>query len=196
MQQMLAAVSAAGVTYATLDPATKGTTAALSNGNLTLGNSNATAGTYVSALSTISKTYAGGAGGKWQCETTVNASADGIIGYATTGFNVNAQAGADAFSVGYTPYSGQIISSGGLVTTVATAAAGDKITVTFDFSVGTISFWKNGSFLFSPTTGATTGAWYAVSSVYANGGGGSLMTTNFGASALSYPIAGFNAGLY
>lgn len=181
-------------TYATLDPATKGTNAILTNGNLTLNNSSGA--NYTSALSTISKTYAGGTGGKWYWETTVSALPIEYIGYAVSGFNVNSFAGADANSVGYYPGTGAIVYNSATVVTVASATTGDKIGVALDMNAGTIAFYKNGALLYTPTTGATTGNWFAVNSVNGNYGGAYPQTVNFGATALSYPIAGFNAGLY
>jgi hypothetical protein len=193
-QVMLGTGGAVALTYATWDPATKGTNAILTNGNKTLNNSSGA--NFASAISTVSKTYSGGAGGKWVYETTVTLLQDESIGYATTGFNVNVSPGTDAYSVGYNPGAGTISFNGSTVATVATSTAGDKITVAFDFSAATIAIYKNGTLLYTPTTGATTGNWFAAVGADGNYGGSYPVTSNFGATSLSYPISGFNAGLY
>lgn len=159
--------------------------------NITLSGSNLIATNTGAGIvrSTIGKTT-----GKWYWEVTLNNITNSCLGVSDSATNLNIQLGQTNQSYGYYPASGDIITNGGVLITVATSAINDKISFALNFTTGTIDIRKNNTLLHTLSGLTITGAIFA-----ATGGSGSpaQSTANFGATALTYtPPAGYNAGLY
>ncbi len=109
----------------------------------------------------------------------------------TTGPSPSTYCGATADSVGYNPFTGDVLRGGIVVLTIATATAGDVIGVAVDMasvSSGSpaVYFRKNGG-SFSGAVGLPTGGTLFVCGSTVNNAGGA--TVNFTAT----PIAGYSA---
>ncbi len=161
--------------YTTWNPSDKTGAGSLSNGNLTATGSVGTRGT-------LSKTS-----GKWYFETTVSSVTCYIGIQASTASLTNV--GDAANSIDYNT-SGEIGQSS-TYTPVASATTNDVIGVAFDVTANTVTFYKNGTSLWTGSAGIT-GAVYPW--VYASSG---ACVTNFGATPFKYTIpAGYNPGLF
>lgn len=172
-------------TYATFNPADKGSNIVLSNGNLTA----TTASSFQSVRSNVSKTK-----GKWYWEVTLN-HIDGFAGgIGLFGANLNDFVGDDASGWGYYE-NGNKFHTGSSVAYGSSYVAGDVIGVALDMDGGTVAFYKNGVAQGTAYTGLS-GRMYAMNSINANGGN-AVVTANFGATAFSFSVpSGFNAGLF
>jgi hypothetical protein len=186
-------------TYATFDPANKNSKITLSSGNL-VATKDGTAGN-ANAYSTIAPTT-----GKWYWELTLTSVTDGTFGIS------NLLEGLSGWMAGV--WSGTIRGGGFLISSTVwynannarstlTATTGDVLGFAYDADVGTMSFYKNNSLVQTLAVGTSYGqaqVWAKFTPMYAAfclSQASSVVTANFGASALTYtPPSGYNAGLY
>lgn len=180
-------ITASATTYATWNPADKSTHITLTAGNLTATND--TSGTDGAVRSTISKSS-----GKWYWELTgLSGTNCDIVGIALGTASIAASAtGFDPNSWGFYPCSAGLkfnnSASGGAYG--ANIVGGDVVGVALDMDGGTVTIYKNGVSQGTMYTGLS-GAMFA-----SVGNGGTNVTANFGATALSFtPPAGYCAGL-
>ncbi len=178
----------ATTTFATFDPANKGTDITLSNGNLTATDSALGDITTEWVNSTIGKSS-----GKWYWEITAITIGDLIVGIKSG--TSQYYPGFSNDSYGYYSLDGKSYKNNVGAAYGATYIAGDVIGVALDMDGGTIKFYKNNS-LQGTAYSAISGTNYAA---VGSAGSGVLFsaTANFGATALTYtPPSGYNAGLY
>lgn len=187
IQQMLLAAGAPARTYATWNPADKSASVALSGGNLILTVASFGSG---GIRATLSKSA-----GKWCWETVVTNTSGVRIGGANSSWPVSLALGNDTNSVSYVPQSGQVVNGGVVLGTLVSSVAGDVIGVGLDMTSNFLSFYKNGTPLAGGSFSIPAGTYFPAWSVSSASGAVSC-TANFGATALAFPIAGFNAGLY
>ncbi len=174
--------------YATWLSAPKGPSTVLSNGNLTVSN---TGSSYNNVVSTINKSA-----GKWQWEITVTGSGSSrqVIGVANGNWNLTTSlyCGSDGNARGYYGENGNKVTAGVFSAFGAAWGNGDVMTVGLNMDAGTLMFKKNGTLQGTAFSGLT-GSIYAAMGDYPNP---DVTTTNFGATSLLYPFAGYNPGLY
>lgn len=185
--------AAAGVTYATWDPADKGSNVTLSNGNLTAAIANGS--TQASTKATIGKSS-----GKWYWELKFDSTTSGshvTVGIASSAIAVNGYIGLNATNYSYFSGNGQKYNNAGGAAYGATWTTGDVIGIALDMTGGTLTFYKNNVSQGTAYTGLS-GTFYPAVGGDASGAGTTCTTTvNFGATALTYsPPAGYNAGVY
>ncbi len=188
-------------TSATWNPSDKHPNITLSGGNLTITNPSS-GNTRYGIRSTNSVTS-----GKfyWECLMTSQYASYGIVGPA---WNVGSSTiETSGPQVTYYGAAGALIINGGggvLDSHVSTAfVGGDRISIIFDNDNGKIWFAKNGTLISgdpaagtNPSATFTPGTWYA-GTMLQHLGGNSVTTTNFGATAFTYPElvpTGFFAG--
>lgn len=186
------AVAAGGVV--TLDPAKKGTGAALSGGNLTIAVAGGTAST---ALATVGYTT-----GKRYFEALVNSAGSWVgVGFSRVGGSVGYDSDLGQEPGEYAMTNGGLSYFAGAYGGVggATYGAGDVIGVAIDFANRRAWWSKNGTFM-AGNPGAGTGMMVT----YASGLGtifaalqttsGGSLTARFAASDLAYAVpSGFSA---
>jgi hypothetical protein len=177
------------VTYATWDPASKGSAFTLSNGNLTAAQTSANG----SVLSTIGLTT-----GKWYWEVKLTVASGNP--YTAVGVWSGSHSGSN--------YVGQTSAGWGLMTNGTQLAISnngsavnegstpfvinDVIGIALNANTGATAFYRNNALIGSATV--TTGTIYA-----AIGGSGYAVTAvaNFGATTFAYTVpSGYNAGVY
>ena len=174
----------------------KGGNITLSNGFLTAANS----GGYFLVRASIGVS-ATDANPKVQWEVTVNSFAFyENLGISNSSASVNGACGSDANGWGYIgcPVLG---GTGGLYTNGngsfpafgANYTTGDVIDFGLDMTSGTLVVYKNGTLQGTLVTGLT-GTIYPTASTY--GGNVFNYTANFGATAFTYSIAGYSAGIH
>lgn len=177
---------AGGNSYATWNPSD-------CSANITLSGGNLITAIGTSGLGFVRSTI-GKSAGKHYWESTGNSGSKYWYGIATITDANTGTIGATANGFSYYSAGGQYFSSGGYTAYGASYAAGDVIGIALDMSGPTVTFYKNNASQGAITIAA--GTWYAARGQSADGTG-HQMTTNFGASALTYtPPSGHNAGLY
>lgn len=163
----------------TWDPANKGSTMTLTNGNLTATASSAGH----SAVRTVITAPVGG----WYAEITVgpgNIFYD--IGMANASFSIETQLGATANSISYRASSGNIVKNNVSIFAAATYTVGAVIGIFHDATSNTIAFYKNGVLQYTvASVDAPTGSLYMAFSCGGSGANGAV-TANFGATAFTY----------
>lgn len=170
-------------TYATWNPADKGTAISLSNGNLT---------TTQTTASGLVRSTIGVSSGKWYWEITVGSAA--MNAGAASGVPSSSNwCGQDTASWGYYSADGKIYNNNAGTAFGGTYANGDVIGFALDGDVATLYIYKNGvlqgTFV---SLGFTTNF-----ACIGNTGSADVATANFGASPFAYtPRAGHNSGLY
>ena len=178
----------ASVTYATWNPADKGSFVTLSGGNLTA--------TMANTGRSIVRSTLGKSSGKWYWEVKkTDASTSLNVGIATSTAGLNTFLGADAQAWGYEGLSGAnaIYNNGSAALTAATYVQNDVIGIALDMNANTCAFYKNN--VLQNTASIAAGTWFAA--VGDGNANGEVGVANFGASALTFsPPSGFNAGLY
>lgn len=181
------AMMASGVitpSYATWNPSDKSAAITLSNGNLSAATSTASRG----VRSTVSESS-----GKWYVEIKKTVPLDTVycgVGTSTTSLTTGPQAG----SVCYRSDLGEIwkeTNNLGTFTTMSSAA--DVLGIALDATGKTVKFYVN-------NTLQTTVTYTFSNPVYillVIGGTTTVITANFGATALTYaPPAGYSPGLF
>lgn len=185
-------VPAVPKTYATWNHLDSGIGVILSNGNLSMQSNSG------SSRSTLGKSS-----GKWYWEVlqTPTSGRYGLSpGIALSTFNKNFAVGVQSGSIGYWGMNnnspGQIRVEGAVIAYVSGYTDGDIIGIALDRDSGTVSFYKNGIFIYTVTNALiTSGIIYAALGATQNEN--VFGTTNFGASAFSYTVpSGYNSGLY
>lgn len=176
--------------YATLNPSDKSANITLSGGDLTAtGN-----GLWYSVRATQGKSS-----GKWYWEitcTTVGGSGMFAGGIMNSSAVLTNYPGANVNGRGYHAASGNIFNNGDTGVPGITYTSGAVIGVALDMDNGECKFYKNNTQSGSTLTGLT-GTWYPALSPGDFPSQGSILTVNFGASALTYtPPSGFNSGVY
>lgn len=181
-----------GAGFATWNPADKGVNVALSNGNLTYANGEATS--WRIARSTVSKTT-----GKWYWEIEPDAGTFCIVGVVTASASLNTYAGGDSEGFGYYGFNGQKFTGGSGSAYGSTFAPGDVVGVALNMVDQEVEF-----FLMAGGVGpgvsqgvidisSLTGPVFAAVSGYTIG---DSATANFGASPFVGTVpTGFNEGL-
>ena len=179
---MMAKVPVVGVTYATLNPLDKSANVTLSGGNLSFSSTVRGA-----ARANMSKSS-----GKWQFEVTVTGltSTTSGVGVADAASILNIYPGETATSWGLL-CNGDIRRNGSTVQVDTSYTVGDVITCAFDCTGNTIRWYKNGV-----ADGAAHTLSSATTTPFPMVGGQFSGTCNFGATALLYPVAGYNLGVY
>jgi hypothetical protein len=182
-------------TYATLNPSDMGSSATLSNGNLT----------DLSSLGTGVRGTIGKSAGKWYFEMTVNSTENGfapcvgIASQATPLSNGSWASGPGEFTY-YGMFTGQLIYGNGFRSSYGgTFTTGDVIGVAVDLDNHQITFYRNGVSLGIAYTSTTlvAGTYFPFISDAGNGNFSSQETLNFGQNRFAFPVpAGFNPGWY
>lgn len=187
MSKLIAKKASASVTYATWNPSDKDADVTLSGGNLIA------SGTNVGGVrATISKTS-----GKWTWEVTLTSTSgvfDVFLGIATSTYNLNTNLGAAVTGWSLVQDDGAYFNNGFVdILSAYTTTAGDIITIALDMDAGTLTFYKNGTLLGGGAlfTGITGTIFPALSIQFDT----VTLTTNFGPT-LTYPVAGYNEGVY
>jgi hypothetical protein len=181
------------ITYATLNPNDKGTTVALSDGNLT----------DVSSVGSGVRGTLGKSSGKWYYEMTIQALAGGEAPLAgVAGSSNTLQMGW----YGTTDYlywpslNGELIyGNGNRLAYGANATTGDVIGVAVDLDNRQITFYQNGVSLGVGYSSAKlpAGTYFPFVSDPENGSSSTTLTVNFGQNPFRYSVpVGFNAGWY
>lgn len=177
----------------TWNPADTAPNITFSNGNLTLTTSG---GSFESCRATTNFTTPS----KLYMEHVISSGAlgDVLVGIGANSAGLNGQyTGQGTTSMGYQASSGQVLRGGSVIATIATGALGDTICQAWD--MGNLNFWIringgnwNNSGTANPATnsggitinGTIGGGPYPM----ATGGGSSVLTSNFGASAFSFSV--------
>jgi len=167
---------------ATWNPSDKSANVDLSNGNLTAAWTPGKAGL---VRDTISKST-----GSWYFEVTVSVVTAGdppLIGLANSSAPLGGSLGNDRNGVCY--LSGYIYNNSVIISTAATFTAGDIISVLYNATNSTISFYKNGTLQYT-ASGANVPTGPLFAAVYCSTGGLSdtAVIVNFGATAFTYSI--------
>lgn len=141
------------------------------------------------ALATVGQSV-----GVWSCEfMSWNVSDDlsAIVGVASADADLSDSLGADAFGVGYDLATGDVITGGAVVATVAAAVSGDIIGVQADLADGTVRFLLNGSPVHTETLSSTLqGAeLYPAASIGSGSEADGRVFLNAGQRAFEYPLA-------
>lgn len=175
-------------TYTTYDPAFLEPDLILSNGNLTVTSSNSVYGITRSIDST-----AVGDSVVWETVITTANDEFFIGGIVTSTANRGFQLGEEVSSWGLRAdgflYHNNSYSFGDFP-----IANGDKITFVFNNTDGTLKFKKNGTLQSPFFTGIPSGNYFAATG--ARGGSPNSVTTNFGATTITYPVTGYKDGIY
>lgn len=123
---------------------------------------------------------------------------DVLVGLGANSAGLNGQyTGQGITSMGYQPSSGQVFRGGSVIATIATAGLGDTICQSWD--MGNLTFWIrvnggnwNNSGAANPATNvggiAIDGTLGGAPFPMATGGGASVLTSNFGATAFSFGV--------
>ena len=176
--------SATASNYAVNNPSL-GSTATLSNGNLTI-----VVGTSATkVLATI-----GMSSGKWYWEYSyTDLTGDGSCGIATAQTTIAAHVGSDAYSWGYIAGTGNKANNSTSTAYGASYTTGNVIGVAFDADAGTLTFYKNNTSQGTAFTGLTSGPYFPAFGDNA-AGSSSTLWTNFGQQPFTYtPPTGYNA---
>lgn len=181
----IAAILLAGLpqrTYATWNPADKGSGITLSGGNLVASST----ASYMSVRATIGLTS-----GKWYWEVLLGGSGYWFVGVANASQSLNAYL--------FTPNSTGRQSNGYYWNSVASTsdglsfAAGDVLGCKLNKDAGTLEILKNNSSL-GAIEDLQSGTVYPA---FGNYIGTETATVNFGASAFTYPVpSGYNPGVF
>lgn len=194
------------VTYATWNPADKGTQTTLSNGDLT-----ATFGisSQDAVRSTISKSA-----GKWYWEYNVDVftvapgAGDSTLGLgiATVLANMNVELGQTVFGWAYrskpdhVPDTVDKFHGAGSSVYGSAFGVGNTVGVALDMDAGLITFYLDGvsqGVAWADLLDAASAIFAAIGCVDNDGVTVATITANFGASAFAYSVpSGYNAGLY
>lgn len=183
--------NASGTTFATWDPAKKGTTCTLTNGNLT---ASGTIGNNSQVLATIGKSS-----GKWYWEVTVGVLASNAIcagGIATTSAGLNNNFGSDVFSWGYATFAGngEKWHNGAGSGFGVSYTTGDVIRCALDMNSGIFQVYKNASLQGTLISGLSGTQFPSAGSIATNGYN---CTANFGATAFAFSVpVGYNPGVF
>lgn len=160
----------------TWDPNKKGSSASLSNGNLTA----TIADNYSTVRSTLGKSS-----GKWYLEVSVKNISYAMIGIVNDAAGVGNTIGVNAmyyYSGNGNKYNSSYSSYG------ETYKTGDIISILLDLDKGIIEFWKNGVTQgVAYSTVATLGTIYPATTSGSSSAGG-VVTANFGATKFVYQI--------
>lgn len=177
-------------TYATLNPADKGSGETLSNGNLTLTRSGTSGWGTGLVRATVGKSS-----GKWYWEVKLNTdTGHHFLGGVSLGTLATSYLGVDLNGWALYSNDGSLVHNG-QHNPVVTAIFGTGAVVDFalDMNAGVLQVSLNGS-PFATLAGGLSGTFYPAFDQYDVG---MQATVNFGASAFTYtPPAGYNAGLY
>lgn len=182
-----AASVAYATTYATWSASDKGANMTVSNGGLTVANTQGA--TWFGIRSTISETS-----GKWHWEDTFNSrSGAGSTEFAVVIGTFSLTSPMDGAGAYMYEDDGLQDCAGVQTTGKPTVAPGDIVITELDATNHTVSFYKNNlSTLLATCSGITTSALFAGFAEFVTG----QITTNFGASAQAVPpTTGFCAGL-
>lgn len=170
-------------TYATWNPADKGSAITLTNGNLT--TTQTTSGGLV--RSTIGVTS-----GKWYWEITAGSTTMNA-GAATSASLTSHWCGQDTTSWGYYSGDGKIYTNNTGTGFGGTYTNGDVIGFALDADVQTLYIYKNGVLQGTFVSLNFTTEYACIGNL----GTADVATANFGATAFAYtPRSGHNAGLY
>jgi len=179
-------------TYATWDPAAKGTNITLSTGNLQI---------HSSGLGQVRATI-GLTSGKWYYEVLVNgtSSSNQVIGFVAGTFTASHYTGQDTTSWAYYAQSGSSEGGsvmhnggGGVNSGLTNYTVSNIIGVAINADTGSVQFYKNGVSIGTPVT-SLSGTIYPAEG---SGGGDMAGLANFGASSFAYTVpTGYNAGVY
>lgn len=176
---------APGFAFTTWDPAKKGATVSLSNGNLTASGTN-----NGHALSVLGKSS-----GKWYWEYSPSVVFESI-GISTADGDYTTYLGENSTEWGYRGSSSSIMNGNSFIQTgLASYTAGDIISIALDLVANQVT-WRKNNVVQGVAQAIAAGTWYAAAGGVVSGGAWAC-TANFGASAFAFaPPAGFNAGLY
>ncbi|WP_424963898.1 SPRY domain-containing protein [Metapseudomonas otitidis] len=177
--------SGSGVVYSTWSPTDRGSSTALSNGNLTV---------QCWSLNSI-RGSAGRSSGKLQFEITVTvpagATAAQLSGVATSAANLNNFPGSGTGSWAYYGSDGHFYSEGADSAYGSSYGTSDVIGIVVDFTTGTLTFYKNGV---SQGVASSAMAGKTLFPIYGSGSTSSSWlftgTINVGASPFAYPVSG------
>jgi hypothetical protein len=175
--------SATAANFATLNPLDKGTSVAVSNGNLTPSIGSA-------AWQTIRATMAFPTTGKWYVEALLGGSSgNGMVGIGKAAATLANYAGADANGWSYNAGNGQKFNNATGAAYGATYAPNDIIGVAFDADAGTLTFYKNNASQGVAYSSLTNGPYFLMPSVNV-----SEWAINFGQRPFTYtPPSGYVA---
>lgn len=192
--QYSTSASGSGFTYATWNPADKGSGVVLSNGNLTETKSVAGWGTGL-VRATIGKSS-----GKWYWEITDTTDVGRhFLAGISLGTAAGSYLGIDTNGWGWYSNDGTIVHNGVHNSINGTLfGAGSVLGFALDMNAGTLAVYLNGSLMNVLNGGKAvtglSGTVYPAEDMY---DAGQQATVNFGATPFVYPPpAGFNAGLY
>lgn len=184
------------LTYATLNPADKGSNISLSGGDLVFSSSS---GTWNSVRGTQGK-----AAGKWYFYVRLTSFPGGsniICGVGTTSASTGNYPGSN--SSGWGVQDNGALTNGGIVGSAGISwAANDYVQIALDVAAGKLWFGKNGTWVGDPAAG-TGSSFTGVSGTLfplvgsATGSSAAGGTCNFGATAFVHGApSGFNPGWY
>lgn len=182
------------------------------NPNLKLINNNLTFWTSVNniGISCAARANTGVSSGKWYWECTLNPHPVGSIGMwvsfgvGTIDASLVTDVGRDEFAWGYYsnidiitgPTWGRILHNDIELASVPTYTVEDVIGIALDMDAGTVSFYKNGTLIYTAT--GLTGEIFPIASITLSGAGGpEYINANFGSSPFSFtPPANYKPGIY
>ena len=177
--------SGSGITYTTWNPSDINANMVLSGGNLTI-SGNGGGGFQ------MGRSIKGESSGKWSCEFVPTVGGSLRVGIALITESLSAQLGSGAGGYAYTD-AGTKANNGSTSAYGTGWGTGDKVTMYFDMGAGTIGFKLNGTDQGTAFTGIPAGTYYVAIST---GLSTYTFVANFGATALTYPVAGYNQGVY
>lgn len=167
---------------ATWNPADKGSSAILSNGDLTM-----SANFQSSVRSTTSHNS-----GKRYAEITIQSNGVILVGIGTASADIENYPGFDADGIGYFNADGEKYRGGVNAAYAASYTTGDVIGIMLDCDAGTVEFSKNGAaqgVAFS--TGLAGETLFVMVGSGGTGGTNALCTANFGATAFASLPSGY-----
>lgn len=184
----MSAVNAVGAffgslrTYATWNPADKGAAITLSGGDL-ITTQTTSAGLVRATIGKSSGTA------QWE---VIPSTAANNFGVANASASLSQYCGANGNSWGLYGPDGKLYTNGSGGSALLVYGSGDVITMLLDMDAGTLKAKKNGGSVVTLVTGLT-------GTIYPAWGDATTVdsaTTNFGATSLLYPEAGYEQGVY
>jgi hypothetical protein len=169
--------------YATLNVLAKGTSQAITNGNLDIASTSTVDNNTASTI--------GMSSGKWYFEVTITniGSGEYAIGLGKD-LSPNTVIGVNATSWSYAQ-TGQVYTNASLSAYGASYTTNDVLGAAFDADAGTLVFYKNGVSQGTAATGITNGPYFFLTGTYLSG---SSRAVNFGQRPFAYTApSGFKA---
>lgn len=114
-----------------------------------------------------------------------------VVGIVTAGANLATYVGGDEFGIGYNLATGEIVTAGGVIVSADPAEKGEIVGVQFDASAGAVTFWKQGTAVYTVTldSGLFGATFYPAASIGSQLEADLSVFMNAGQRSFEYPLA-------